>query len=46
MSMHKQDSTKKADGYLLHVYNRFPVSFERGKGMYLYDTEEKEYLDF
>ena len=31
---------------LLHVYNRFPVVFDHGQGMYMYDTEGKEYLDF
>lgn len=31
---------------LLHVYNRFPITLESGEGMYLYDTEGKEYLDF
>lgn len=28
------------------TYNRFPVVFDHGKGMYLYDTEGREYLDF
>lgn len=31
---------------LLKTYNRFPVVFEHGEGMYLYDVEEKKYLDF
>ena len=31
-----------AEENLLHVYNRFPVAWERGEGMYLYDTEGKE----
>lgn len=37
---------EKAEGALLHTYNRFPVVFDHGKGVYLYDTEGKEYLDF
>lgn len=37
---------EQADQYVLHTYNRFPVVFERGKGVHLYDTEGKEYLDF
>jgi acetylornithine/N-succinyldiaminopimelate aminotransferase len=37
---------KEADQYLLHTYNRFPVVFERGKGVRLYDTDGREYLDF
>jgi acetylornithine/N-succinyldiaminopimelate aminotransferase len=28
------------------TYNRFPVVFESGKGLYLYDTDGNEYLDF
>jgi acetylornithine/N-succinyldiaminopimelate aminotransferase len=32
--------------YLLQTYNRYPVAFERGKGVFLYDLEGKKYLDF
>ncbi|MBZ5616681.1 MAG: aspartate aminotransferase family protein [Acidobacteriia bacterium] len=32
--------------YLLSTYNRYPVGFERGKGVFLYDFEGKKYLDF
>ncbi len=32
--------------YLLGTYNRYPVAFTRGKGVFLYDLEEKRYLDF
>lgn len=35
-----------AEENLLHVYNRFPVTLERGEGVYLYDTDGKKYLDF
>lgn len=35
-----------AENSLLHTYNRFPVVFGYGKGVYLYDTNGKEYLDF
>ena len=31
---------------LLHVYNRFPIALDHGNGMYVYDTDGKEYLDF
>lgn len=34
------------DTVLLHTYNRFPVIFEKGEGVRLFDTEGKEYLDF
>lgn len=40
------DKIKAAEQNLLHVYNRFPVAWERGEGVYLYDTEGKKYLDF
>ena len=32
--------------YILHTYNRYPVVFEKGEGVYLYDVEGKKYLDF
>lgn len=32
--------------FLLPTYNRYPVAFERGKGVFLYDFEGKKYLDF
>ena len=35
-----------AEHVLLHTYNRSKVVFDHGKGVYLYDTDGKEYLDF
>ena len=35
-----------AENALLHTYNRFPAVFERGEGVYLYDTDGNRYLDF
>jgi acetylornithine/N-succinyldiaminopimelate aminotransferase len=32
--------------YLLQTYNRYPVAFERGKGVFLFDLDGKKYLDF
>ena len=32
--------------YLLQTYNRYPVVLTRGKGVFLYDIDEKRYLDF
>ena len=40
------EKMNQAEEYILHTYNRFPVVFERGEGVCLYDTEGKEYLDF
>lgn len=37
---------EKAEGALLHTYNRFPVVFDHGEDVYLYDTKGKQYLDF
>lgn len=34
-----------AKSSLMNAYARLPVSFERGQGVYLYDTEGKAYLD-
>lgn len=34
-----------SDSALMPTYNRLPVTFERGKGVRLWDTEGKEYLD-
>ena len=31
----------EAEAHLLHTYNRFPVVFERGEGVRLYDAEGK-----
>ena len=44
--MTKEEYIGQAEEHLLHVYNRFPVVFDHGEGMYLYDTEGKKYLDF
>ncbi len=32
--------------YLVPTYGRFDVAFERGEGVFLYDTEGKRYMDF
>lgn len=40
------EKMNQAEEYVLHTYNRFPVIFEKGEGVCLYDTEGKEYLDF
>lgn len=32
--------------YLLATYNRYPVAFARGKGVFLFDLEGRRYLDF
>lgn len=44
MEMNKYIEQTEAN--VLHTYNRFPLVLEKGKGVYLYDTDGKEYLDF
>ena len=36
----------RAEQALYKTYNRFPVVFDRGEGVFLYDLEGNEYLDF
>lgn len=37
---------EQAEQSLLHTYNRYPIVLDHGEGVYLYDTEGKQYLDF
>ena len=36
----------RAEHVLYKIYNRFPVVFDHGEGVKLYDTDGQEYLDF
>lgn len=36
----------QAEEALLHTYNRYQIALHKGEGVYLYDTDGKEYLDF
>ncbi len=40
------DIKEKSDRYLVNNVKRAPVAFYFGQGEYLYDTENKRYLDF
>lgn len=42
----KEQEIWQAEQYFYKTYNRFPVIFDHGKGVHLYDTEGEEYLDF
>lgn len=44
--MEKQQYIDRAEQTFYKVYNRFPVVFDRGEGVCLYDTDGQEYLDF
>lgn len=46
MSATMQNYIDEAEQALLHTYNRYQVVFEKGDGVYLYDTDGKKYLDF
>ncbi len=37
---------ESADRVLMHTYGRYPIVLERGDGVYLYDRDQKKYLDF
>lgn len=42
----KQEYIDRAEQALYKTYNRFPVIFDHGEGVKLYDTDGQEYLDF
>ena len=44
--MEKQQYIDRAEHALYKVYNRFPVVFDHGEGVKLYDSDGQEYLDF
>lgn len=39
-------SIEEAEQVLMHTYNRYQIVLDHGEGMYLYDIEGKQYLDF
>ena len=41
-----QQIMDQTEEVVLHTYNRFPVVFDHGEGIHLYDADGKEYLDF
>lgn len=41
-----EEVIRRTEASVLHTYNRFPVVFEKGEGVYLTDAEGKKYLDF
>lgn len=44
--MNQENYIEKAEEHILHTYNRFQLVLDHGEGVYLYDTDGKEYLDF
>ena len=41
-----QEYINQGEEFILKTYNRFPVVFEKGDGVRLYDADGKSYLDF
>lgn len=44
--MKMNDYIDEAESCVLHTYNRFPIVFEKGEGVYLEAVDGKKYLDF
>lgn len=44
--MNTNEYIEKAEKSLLHTYNRYQIVLEKGDGVYLYDTDDRKYLDF
>ncbi|MCI8669096.1 MAG: aspartate aminotransferase family protein [Lachnospiraceae bacterium] len=44
--MTTREYIQEAEENLLHTYNRYSVVLEKGEGVYLYDTDGNQYLDF
>lgn len=46
MKKHKENWIAEGEDAFYKTYNRYPVVFDRGEGLYLYDSEGEKYLDF
>ena len=44
--MNSKDYIDLAETSLMHTYNRYPIVWDHGEGVYLYDLEGRRYLDF
>ena len=44
--MKTSDIIETAEEHLIHTYNRYQIVFDHGVGVYLYDNDGREYLDF
>lgn len=41
-----QEYIEKAEKVLMHTYSRYQIVLDRGEGVYLFDLNNKKYLDF
>ena len=46
MSEKMQAYIDEAESVLLHTYNRYQIVLDHGKGVYVYDMEGMELVDF
>ena len=46
MNLTLNDIRERESRHILQTYKRQPVAFVRGRGVYLYDVDGREYLDF
>ena len=44
--MNRLECMERAEQVLMHTYNRYKLVIDHGDGVYLYDTDGKQYLDF
>ena len=44
--MNTTEIMELGEANLIHTYNRFKIVLDKGAGVYLYDTDGKQYLDF
>ncbi len=42
----ENNTINKGNQYIMSSYARFPIVFDKGEGVYLYDTNGKKYIDF
>ncbi|MBD5137057.1 MAG: aspartate aminotransferase family protein [Lachnospiraceae bacterium] len=44
--MNTKECIEMAESSILHTYNRYQLSIDKGDGVYLYDSDGNKYLDF
>ena len=44
--MMKNNIIEKNNKYIMNTYNSFPIELEKGKGVYVWDSSGKKYIDF
>lgn len=44
--MNNQTLIEKNKKYIMNTYKSFPIVLEKGKGVYVWDSEGKKYIDF